>query len=551
MLVELAVRDLGVIAEASLVLGPGMTALTGETGAGKTLVVEALELLVGGRADPVLVRPGAIEALVEGRFVEEVGDDAGGEREVVLARSVPATGRSRGWVNSRMAPISALAGEASGLVELHGQHAHQSLLSPPAQRASLDAFAGVRLEARAAARAALNRAGAALAAMGGDAKARARQVDLLRYQIEELDRAGLADPAEADPEEDVQLAVEEDRLARATAHREAAQACLASLVGDGLGSDGASGALGLAVSGVTGHPPLAQVGDRLRGIQAELGDIAAELRLLVEGLEDDPERLDGVRARRQLLMQLQRKYGESMKEVIAYAAEARRQLAGLESHEATLALLDADQVRLRGELEAAEAAVGEARRAAAKGFAAGVEAQLQELAMPRARFEVVVGEGAGDEVTFVLGANPGELALPLAKVASGGELARAMLAVRLVLGSWDGGTLARRPTLVFDEVDAGVGGQAALAVGRALARLALTHQVLVVTHLAQVAAFADHQVAVEKVVRDGRTVAELRVLDGNARVVEISRMMSGQPDSATARGHATELLERAANESLG
>ncbi|MGH9130200.1 MAG: DNA repair protein RecN [Acidimicrobiales bacterium] len=551
MLVELAVRDLGVIEQVCLRLGPGMTALTGETGAGKTLVVEALGLLVGGHADPILVRPGATEALVEGRF--ETGEAEADE--VLLARSVPAVGRSRGWLNSRMAPISTLAEVGSQLVELHGQHAHQSLLSQAAQRASLDSFAGLSLDERAAARAALQRVDAELASMGGDARTRARQVDLLAFQIDELDRAGLDDPAE-----DADLALEEDRLARATAHRSAAQTCLAYLVGEGTGSlaDGASGALGVAISAVTGHPPLKEATERLRGIQSELGDTAGELRLLVEALEDDPARLEQVRARRQMLMQLRRKYGETLEEVITYAADARRQLGELETHETTVAALESRRFQLINGLQAAEAALGGARRAGAADFAVRVETHLHALAMPRARFEVLVGEGAGDEVTFGLGANPGEPVLPLAKVASGGELARTMLAVRLALGNWNGaGSVTgqgardaepeRQPTLVFDEVDAGVGGQAALAVGRALATLARSHQVLVVTHLAQVAAFADQQVVVDKVMRGGRAVAELRVLEGEGRVVEVSRMLSGQPDSATARAHAAELLGLAAS----
>lgn len=554
MLVELCVRDLGVIAEVAVVLGPGMTALTGETGAGKTLVVEALELLVGGRADPVLVRPGSLEAMVEGRF------EADGE-EVVLARAVPANGRSRAWVNSRMAPVSALAEAGGSLVELHGQHAHQSLLSAPAQRGALDAFAGVDHRPRTAAATALRRTTEAIASVGGDARSRSRQADLLRYQVDELERACLASPTE-----DERLAVEEDRLARATAHREAALCTLVALTGEGpgaggYGDDGASGALAVALGASAGHPPLAEVRERLRGVQAELDDLAGEVRRLADALEDDPDRLAEVRARRQLLRELRRKYGDSLEEVIAFAEGARRQLAELESHEATLAELEAQRARGEAELAAAEAAVGRVRRAGAADFAKAVESQLQALAMARARFEVRVGDGAGDEVTFLLGANPGEPALPLAKVASGGELARAMLAVRLVLGGRAGAgdlpgparastgpggvaaaRVARCPTLVFDEVDAGVGGEAALAVGRALATLAVTHQVLVVTHLPQVAAFADHQVAVEKVTRDGRTVAELSVLDDAGRVVELSRMLSGQPDSATARRHAAELL---------
>ncbi|MGH9129699.1 MAG: DNA repair protein RecN [Acidimicrobiales bacterium] len=547
MLVELCVRDLGVIASATLVLGPGMTALTGETGTGKTLVVEALELLVGGRADPVLVRPGATEALVEGRFET---DDAG---EVVLARSVPASGRSRAWVNARMAPVSTLSEAGSPLVELHGQHAHQSLLGASAQRAALDAFCGVEATPRRLARQALRQTTDALSALGGDAASRSKEMDLLRYQIAELARAAMSDP-----DEDDSLALEEDRLASATAHREAAQAAHRLLSGGGY-DGGASAAVGAALAALAGHPPLAEVEARLRGVQADLEDLAGETRLLVEALEDNPERLAQVRARRQLLRELQRKYGDTLAEVMAFAGDARRALAEAESHDASVAELEAELGRRQTRLAEAEADMGRARRAGAPGFAAEVQAHLRTLAMAGARFEVQVAGDAGDEVSFGLGANPGEPTLGLAKVASGGELARTMLAVRLVLanlrarlgdGSAPGPTdgSAPGPTLVFDEVDAGVGGEAALAVGRALAALGAAHQVLVVTHLAQVAAFADHQVSVAKAERAGRTVAELSALDHAGRVVELSRMLSGQPDSATARGHAAELLDMAGRE---
>lgn len=527
MLVELSVRDLGVIAEASLVLGPGMTALTGETGAGKTLVVEALGLLLGGRADPVLVRAGAAEALVEGRFEVE-------GRETVLARALPASGRSRAWLDTRMAPLSALAEAGAGLVELHGQHAHQVLLAPAAQRAALDAWGGVDHGPRDAARAELRRIDGALAALGGDARARAREIDLLRFQVGEIASAGLQDPGE-----EVALAVEEDRLAGAQAHREAALSAVGLLGGEAADAVGAAGA------SLAGHGPLAEMAGRLRGVGAELADIASEVRRLAESLEDDPARLEEVRARRQLLRELQRKYGDGLGEVIAFGARAAQSLAELESHETRVAELEAARSEAVARLAAAEQAMGAARREAAPGLGAEVERRLRSLAMPRARLEVAVGEGAGEEVAFGLGANPGEPVLPLAKVASGGELSRAMLALRLALGT-GAGVGGDGPTLVFDEVDAGIGGEAALALAGALSELAATRQVLVVTHLAQVAAFADHHVSVGKSERAGRTVAELVALEGRARVVELSRMLSGQPASAAAAGHAAELLELAA-----
>ncbi len=537
MLLELRVKELGVIADLALLLGPGMIALTGETGTGKTLVVEAIELLLGGRADPVLVRPGAEEAVVEGRFSRAPGDD--GDDDLVLARTVPVAGRSRAYINGRMSPLSALDQAAGALIDLHGQHSHQSLLSSAAQRAGLDAFAKVDLAPMAHARRRIRESVDALSALGGDAASRAREQDMLAFQVNEIDAANLTDP-----EEDTHLAAEEERLADARSHRDAAQGAEAALSGDG----GVNDALGAAVASLAGHPPLSTVHQRLQTAAIELGDVASDLRALVDDLEDDPDRLAWIRDRRQLLRQLRRKYGEALADVMAYAESARRRLRELDSYEQEAARLEHEGDAAAGDLAVAEAAVGQQRRAAAPRLATAIEEQLRTLAMPRARIEVAVGDDrAGDEVTWLLGANPGEPALPLAKVASGGELARTMLAARLVLGP-PGASGAADPTtapvttLVFDEIDAGIGGEAALAVGSALAALARHHQVLVVTHLPQVAAFADQQIAVAKEERHGRTVATARRLDQSERIVELSRMLSGQPDSATARHHAEELL---------
>ncbi len=528
MLVELAVSDLGVIDELRIVLAPGMTALTGETGAGKTMLVEAIELLVGARADAMLVRPGAAEATIEGRFV--VGDD-----EVVLTRVVPATGRSRAYVNGRLAPVGALAEWGERLVDLHGQHAHQSLLAAPTQRAALDGFGSVDLTALRDARADVARVDAALAELGGDERSRAREIDLLRFQVDELDRAQLQDP-----DEDEGLAVEEDELGDAIAHREAAAIAGAALQGDG----GAVDALGTALAAVSGRRPFEPLATRLRSIAADLADAAAELRGAGERIEDDPERLAAVRARRQLLHDLRRKYGETLAEVLDYLVEARTRLDELESYEVRAAALDAERTAALARVEAAAHVVAASRRAAAPKLASSVEAELAQLAMAKAKVAVEVGErDPGDDVAFLLAANPGAPLLPLTKVASGGELARAMLALRLVL--LDGRDDSGPPTLVFDEVDAGVGGQAAVAVGAALAMLGAARQVFVVTHLPQVAAYADTQIAVRKSTARGSTEATAAVLDDDGRVVELSRMLSGSPDSTTARDHATELLASA------
>jgi DNA repair protein RecN (Recombination protein N) len=275
---------------------------------------------------------------------------------------------------------------------------------------------------------------------------------------------------------------------------------------------------------------------RIAALQAEAADLASALRAVVDQWEDDPERLEVVRARRQLLHELSRKYGEGPGGVLAYAEEAGRRLADLESVEERAAALSAELRELEKALSEEEAAVGAARRSAAPALSRAVERRLQTLAMPKARLSVEVGQDEpGDAVAFLLGANPGEPLLPLAKVASGGELARAMLALRLELTD-------APPTMVFDEVDAGVGGEAALSVGRALAELAVRHQVLVVTHLPQVAAFANQQLVVRKTVAGGRTRATVTPVDGEERIVELARMLSGRPDSATARRHAEELL---------
>ena len=529
MLLELRIKDLGVIGDVSLVLGPGMTALTGETGAGKTMLVEAIELLVGGRADPVVVRAGATQAEIEGRFV--VGDD-----EVVLGRIIPADGRSRAYVDGRLAPASALAERGADLVDLHGQHAHQSLLSTATQRAALDRFGAVDLAPLRDARADLARIERELAGLGGDERARAREIDLLRFQVAELDAAGLDDP-----DEDTALDAEEDALADAVAHREAGSAAVAALADDGAAVD----AIGTALAAIAGRRPFAVHEERLRGLAAEVADVAGDLRTATESIDEDPERLAWLRERRQLLRELRRKYGDTLAEVIAYAGETRARLEELLDHDRRAEALDAERARAAAAVAAAAEVVAASRRAAAPRLAEAVQGHLRELAMAKATVAVeVAGDPPGDDVAFLLAATPGLPPAPLSKVASGGELARAMLAVRLVLAGTDEGV--GPSTLVFDEVDAGIGGAAALAVGRALAALATpTRQVLVVTHLPQVAACADTQVVVAKDDSGAVTTARADVVEGDDRVIELSRMLAGTPESATTRQAAAELLETA------
>lgn len=519
MLIELVVRDLGVIHELSLVLGPGMTAVTGETGAGKTLIVGAIDLLTGGRADASLVRPGADEAEIEGRFVHD-------DEEIVVRRVIPREGRSRVYLDGRLATVGALSEHGADLVDLHGQHAHQSLLKGPVQRAALDRFGAIDTAGLAALVDDLRVVDAGLAELGGDERARAREIDLLQHQLDEIEAAGITGP-----DEDQRLDREEDLLADATAHREAAATARDLLDADSA----AAGAVSQALAAVEGRAPFTDLAVRLRSVMAELADLAAEVRDRAETIDDDPERLAALRERRAMLRELRRKYGDDLAEVEAFAQESAARLAELRSHDERAADLDRRRSELLAKLTEEQARVRAAREAAAPRLAEAVEAHLAGLAMAGARLAVEVDGPAGDDVTFLLAANAGHDPQPLAKVASGGELARTMLALRLVLS-------AGPPTLVFDEVDAGIGGAAANTVGSSLAALADTHQVLVVTHLAQVAAVADHHVAISKTSVEGATVSAATLLDRESRITEVSRMLSGSPDSDVAREHAIELL---------
>ena len=536
MLSELHIENLGVIEKLDLSIGEGLVTLTGETGAGKTMLVEAIDLLVGGRADASVVRTGCEEARVEGRFVTD-------ESEVILCRVVPITGRSRAYVNGRLATVAQLAEYGAELVDLHGQHAHQSLLGASAQRLALDHFCGVDLEPLRNARARLTEIEALLATLGGDERARAREIDLLRFQVKEISEANLQSPTEDDD-----LSRSEDLLADAVSHREALYAAASNLQDD----DGASDVVGRSIAAISHRETFVLLVERLKNVQAEIDDIAREMRDLAETIEEDPAKLDEVRQRRHLLVDLRRKYGESLSEVIAYGAESGQRLGELESFEARAATLDSERAAAIQRLRDAEKVVGEARRAAAPKLAKAVQQHLRTLAMAHAVVEVSVGSGAGDNagddagdnVTFLLAANPGSPPLPLTKVASGGELARTMLALRLVLTEGPA-------TLVFDEVDAGIGGEAAVAVAGALAQLGQRHQVLVVTHLAQVAAAAHRQIKVSKTVKAKQTFAEASELGAQDRVQEIARMLSGGMAEESALNYASELLKASSSRSSG
>ena len=519
MLTELHIEDLGVIETLDLVFGSGLTALTGETGAGKTMLVDAISLLVGGRADAGTVRPGATEARVEGRFV--LGDE-----EFVLARVVPADGRSRAYLNGRLATVTTLAEVGAQLIDLHGQHAHQSLLAPITQRAALDRFGGIDIEPLRRARHRVVEIDAALTALGGDTRARAREIDLLRFQVNELDAAELGGA-----DEERQLDVLEDLLAGAVAHREVASAALETVSGDG----GVIDRLGTVSAALMQRPPFTSFAERIRSASVEISEAAAELRDVAESIEEDPQRLVELRHRRQLLRDLRRKYGETLEEVMQFHQSAAAQLAELEGYEVRVGALESERSLAIDELKAVARIVGGQRRDVAPQLGAAVKSHLRELAMPHADLAVRVGDDPGDEVEFLLAANPGSPLLALAKVASGGELARSMLALRLVLSE-------EPSALVFDEVDAGIGGAAAISVGQALAKLGEQHQVLVVTHLAQVAARASNHIVVSKTVRSGSTFASAVQTTGDDRVDEIARMLSGLSESKSAREHAIELL---------
>ena len=533
MLVELAVRDLGVVEHTSLTLEQGMTALTGETGAGKTMIVEAISLLLGGRSDPGRVRPGASEAVVEGRFhlAGADGDDArDGDAELVVRRVVPASGRSRCYLNGSLATAAELAAATEHLVELHGQHAQQDLLRPKAQRDALDIGGAIDTTEYAEARGVLRDLLAQRDELGGDERARAREIDLLRYQLDELEAAGLRDA-----DEEVALVEREDLLGDALSHREASAAAVALIAED----DAAADLVARAAAAIERHRPFAAEAERLRNVVAELGDVGAELRDRAEAIDTDPAALDDIRARRHLLVELRRKYGEQLADVIEYQRTVADQLAVLERREATMARIDTEIAAAEAFRDDAAQRLLAARVAAAPNLAAAVELHLVDVGLANATLQIDISGEAGEHVEFLLSANSSMPPRPLSKVASGGELSRVMLALHLVLA-------ATASTLVFDEVDAGIGGATATSVGRSLARLARSHQVIVVTHLPQVAAFADQQVVVTKSDRGSVTTSAAVALDDDQRVIELSRMLSGTPDSNAANAHAAELLSTAA-----
>jgi DNA repair protein RecN (Recombination protein N) len=573
MLEEVRITGLGVIDDVVLEPAPGLTVVTGETGAGKTMVVTGLGLLFGGRGDPARVRPGADRATVEGRLridpgghvADQVGE-AGGElddggQSLVVSRSVSAEGRSRAYAGGRAVPVSLLTYLADELVAVHGQADQQQLLKPGRQRAALDRYAGDKLAAVLAEYQRAFHLHREVSDRLTELTARARERD---QEAAEL-RAGLGEIARLEPaeDEDVDLLAEEERLAHADALHAAATAAHQALVGDPSagGYEGADAAALLtgarqALDGVSEHDTaLAGLAGRLAEVQYVVADVAVELASYAQSVEADPARLAVVQERRSDLGRLIRMFGSrsdgtaDLAAVLDWAQETSGRLAELDGADDLVSALAAEEAELAAQAGDLAARLTELRGQAADRFAAAVTAELTALAMPHARLTVAItpasepGPYGRDEVEIRLAAHPGAPELPLHKGASGGELSRVMLAIEVVFAGAD-----PVPTFVFDEVDAGVGGRAAVEVGRRLARLARLAQVIVVTHLPQVAAFADTHLVVEKADDGSVTRSGVIHLDRGSRVRELSRMLAGLEDSELGQAHAEELLGLAAAE---
>ncbi|MGQ0464669.1 MAG: DNA repair protein RecN [Sporichthyaceae bacterium] len=559
MIEEIVIRGLGVISEAVLELGPGLTVLTGETGAGKTMVMSGLGLLLGGRGDGALVRSDSARLSVEGRIrVDPDGPvaarvyDAGGELEdgdtLILGRVVLPESRSRAWVGGTSAPIGLLGELAADLVVVHGQHEQQGLARPGRAREVLDRFAGAEAAALLAAYRenyqALKAVRARLADMSGRAAERAVEADGLRYGLEEI---SAVDPQ---PGEDQLLVVEIARLGNAADLGAAARSAQDALRGGERSGADATALIGHArgaLAAAAGHDPeLESLAGRLAELAHLVNDVGMDLASYAAGIDADPARLDAAQERLAALTRLCRKYGPTVDDVLEWAARAAPRLFELDSDAESGDELRASEKVLQEALDGATEALRAVRTAVAARLAEQVEAELAALAMPQARFVVVVeaatpGPDGADDVEFRLAPHPGAPARPIHRGASGGELSRIMLALQVVLAGAD-----PAPTFVFDEVDAGIGGKAAVEVGARLARLARTSQVLVVTHLPQVAAYADAHLLVEKDADGEVTRTAVTALDEKARLRELSRMLAGDADSKAARTHARELLAAAA-----
>jgi DNA repair protein RecN (Recombination protein N) len=569
-LTELRIRGLGAIEDATLELGPGLTVVTGETGAGKTMVVTGLTLLFGGRADPGRVRANG-RAGVEGRLVLPAGSpvweraaEAGAEPDddgsLILARTVSAEGRSRAHLGGRSVPVGVIAELAEGLLAVHGQTDQLRLSRPAEQRRALDRYAGAaHLELLDRYRQAFHhwrQLAADLDRRRSQARELAQAADLLRLGLDEISAVA------PEPGEDEALDTQAKRLGDADALRAAADEARLSLVGDVTGDLGggefereATAALAVAERALAGSddPTLVLLAQDIADAVAVVSDVSVQLAGYVADLDADPGRLAEVLDRRAAITALIRKYagpGEGVAGVLGWAEDARDRLAELDVSDEALETLAAARDAARAEVAELGGGISAGRRAAADGFAAEVGRELAGLAMKSAQVSFSVasdpddpGPDGIDEVVLLLAAHPGAPARPVHRGASGGELSRVMLAIEVVFAGAD-----PVPLMVFDEVDAGVGGQAAGEIGRRLARLAGDHQVVVVTHLAQVAAYADTHLVVDKSpdTAAGVTATDIRAVAGEDRVRELARMLSGLADSDTGQAHARELLAVAA-----
>ena len=555
MLCELRVENLLLIERAELRLARGLNVLTGETGAGKTVLAHALDLLLGGRAKPGIVRPGAAEAYVEGVF--ELPDALRcelGERlpadaeEVVLARRIGADGRTRALVNGRSATVTDLRELAEPLITFYGQHEHRKLTLAGAQLEILDGFCGEAQLARrakvAAAYATARAAQAALAELRERAGARERELDLLDFELAEIEAA---EPSE---DEAAALRAERERLRHVEALRGASLAAAEAAGADegGIASLLASGGRGLlGAQGI--DPALDALGERWQALLYEVDDVAGELRSYAESLDGEPGRLDAVEERLNVLERLERKHGGTIAAVLAHAETCRKRRAELVGAEVAIEEATARLEQASAQLAAGAQALHKSRAAAGPKLAAAVRRRLDELAMQGAAFEIELtereaGPTGSDSVEFLIAPNPGVPAGPLRETASGGELSRVMLALMGVAATGAGGGR----TLVFDEVDAGIGGKTARAVGDQLRDLAAERQVICITHLPQVASLAARHFSIAK--DSTRTPAQTTVTelaDGEV-VSELVRMLGGDADGdadEAARRHAEELLRAA------
>jgi DNA repair protein RecN (Recombination protein N) len=568
VLEELRITGLGVIDDTTLRLTRGMNVITGETGAGKTMVVTGLGLLFGGRADAGRVRADPGRAVVEGRLrlsgaladsvlarVADAGAEVDDDGSVLLSRTVTIEGRSRAHVGGRSMPVSMLSEVGEQVVAVHGQSDQLRLLRPAEQRSALDRFAGPEheklLETYREAHSRWRAVVDDLADRRRNARERTQEADLLKLGLDEINRV---DPQ---PGEDEDLRNEAQRLEHAEGLRVAAAVAAQALAGGVEVTEDTPDATTLlgharrtleAQAGV--DTALGDLAARLEEAATLVGDVSAELSAYLGALDADPARLETIYERRAALRGLTRKYADDVDGVIAWADHARTRLAVLDTSDEQLEELDRERQRLETTVGELAGRLTAARTEAAGRFSELVSVELAGLAMPHSRVEVAVvarAEGPGpdgaDEVELRLLAHPGAPSLPLQKGASGGELSRVMLAIEVVFAGAGG-----PPTLVFDEVDAGVGGQAAVEIGRRLARLARTHQVLVVTHLPQVAAFADRHLVVAKDTGGAITTSGVRIVEETERSRELARMLAGLPDSDLGIAHAEELLAVAGRE---